>query len=334
MLRADNGDDDEGENEDEAEDSTDRDGLHRYHGATRNFVEKNSTPAIAALGVELEVYSTERGEAVRAVRYAFPDWYLEHDGSLDDSYGFEIITQPLGVNEWAAAAPRVISLLQDNETLAYSQPDPALSYGIHVNVSRSRLSPLQEARMLMFMRAHENASFIAAIAQRAALYGSDAIPFGSLHLSEQTIQHIGGLASQREHDQHGRIKYVTKPMGNGKYSAIHMHDSIAEFRLFQSTLHLPSFMKNLEFVWALIEWTDTRTATGSAWDHIDFVAWLGEKRGGEQRYPHLFAFLRKPSYMGKKYPRAIPNTWAAFLPKQTTKSMDILGGEVDLLLAA
>ena len=125
----------------------------------------------------------------------------------------------------------------------------------------------------------------------------------------------------------------SKPRGLGKYSSLNLHDGIAEFRLFQSTLHLPSFMKNLEFIWALIEWTNLKSATGAVWQHDKFIAWLGKLHGAETRYPYLFAFLRKPSYSGIGFD-SIKNVWGHLIPPQTTKSLDVVTGDADRRLAA
>ena len=303
--------------------------LSSYHGSARNFKERNVTPEVPCLGVELEVYCEYRSDAVSAARYEVPAWNFETDGSLSSDYGFEIISQPLGVNEWRETAPRLLTALLDKGACAYTQPDSGKHYGIHVNIARRHLTPLQEARMLMFMHDAQNLEFIMAIAQRAVLYGgSSLVPFGSI--DDVKVRHVGGLSEV----SNGRNGYVKKPVGRGKYSAINMHERIAEFRIFQSTLHHDSFMKNLEFVWALVEWTSTKAATGTAWLHTDFVRWLGSKPANEQKYPHLFAYLRKPSYMGKGFPSRVHNKWAHLLSKTTTKSLDVVSGDEDQRLAA
>lgn len=297
----------------------DDDGLMGYHSSDRNFIERNATPSVPALGVELEVYADDRHSSVHAAKDATNNWYFERDSSLDDYHGFEIISQPYGPTEWPEQAKNVLDALMESSACAYSHPDKHNNYGIHVNVHRKHFTGLQEARMLMFLLDTGNAEFVRAIAQRQAIYGSGQ-NFGTIE--KPTVRAIGG------------IDYNKKPYSLGKYSPLNLHGNLAEFRLFQSTLHYPSFMKNLEFVWALIEWTSVKSATGNSFSHIDFIRWLAAKPTSEQQYPHLLAFLRKPSFMGKRYTERIRNTWSHLLPKQTTKSLDVVSGEPDLRLAA
>lgn len=309
-----------GEYDDYDDDEEDSDGLRDYHSSDRYFSEENETPHVPALGVELEVYSEHRRKSVYAAKNVTSDWYFEHDGSLDDDYGFEIISQPYGPLEWPEQAKSVLDALTKSGAVAYTQPDDDACYGIHVNVHRRSLSRLQEARMLMFLLDDTNLDFVRAIAQRNAIYGGNSINFGSV--KKATVRNVGGFNNDM------------RPYSLGKYSPLNLHDNLAEFRIFQSTLYYPSFMKNLEFVWALIEWTNVKSATGCSTNHLDFVKWLGASPARERQYPNLMAFLRKPSYMGKQYHERIYNSWNHLLPKQTTKSLDVVSGEPDLRLAA
>ena len=291
----------------------DYDGLHDYHGAHRDFVEQWTDKRFVPLGVEIEVYSSDRYDTVSSLRDKFPEVYLERDGSLDDDHGFEIITQPYGKTEWAEFVPRLMTHLLDRKVLGYNHPDDN-SYGIHISINREYLSPLQEARMSLFLTAEENIGFVKAIAQRNAIYGGESsMHMGSLSKPEQTIRKCGGL------DWNSRAG-KKKIMGMGKYSPLNLKHSIAECRIFQSTLHPQSFMKNLEFMWALVEWTSTKSATGSSWLHTDFVKWLANRPNVETDYGYLTAYLRRPKYVVKRGRGAITNTWLGELPHITTKS--------------
>ncbi|MDP3308281.1 hypothetical protein [Methylotenera sp.] len=313
---------DEDRDEDDEDRDEDNDGLVDYHSSFRNFREQNSTPAVPALGVELEVYAEDRGDCVESVKNEMPnDWIFERDASLCESYGFEIISQPYGPTEWAEHAVNLLRTLNNNDACGYSG-DAGSGYGIHINVHRRNLSPLQEARLMMFLLVDSNREFVKSIAQRDQIYGSSLHQIGSI--MAPTIAKIGGL--------HTRTK--RKPQGLGKYCPLNLNNDIAEFRLFQSTLYLPSFMKNLEFVWALVEWTNVRATTGTSTDHMQFVMWLGATSERIQRYPHLVAYLRKPSFLGIGFEARIKNTWRHLLPVTTTKSHDVVSGNADLRLAA
>jgi hypothetical protein len=297
----------------EDEPDEDYDGLHDYHGAYRDFVEQWTDKRFIPLGVEIEVYSHDRYDVVSSLRDKFPELYLERDGSLDDDHGFEIITQPYGKTEWAEFAPRLLNHLLERKVLGYNHPDDN-SYGIHISMNREYLSPLQEARMSLFLTAEENIGFVKAIAQRNAIYGGEAsMHMGSLAKHDQTIRKCGGL----DYNSRAGKKKIN---GMGKYSPLNLKHSIAECRIFQSTLHPQSFMKNLEFMWALAEWTSTKSATGSSWLHTDFVKWLAARPNVEVDYGYLTAYLRRPKYVVKRGRGAIANTWLENLPHITTKS--------------
>lgn len=299
------------------EDSDDDDsGLSGYHDSRRNFVERAVDKRFVPLGVELEVYAEERREAVMAVRGEFgDDLYFERDGSLDDYHGFEIITQPLGKTEWADYAPKLLDVLTRKGVVGYNHPDTSNSYGIHISVNRNYLSPLQEARMSMFLTAHENSAFVRSIAQRERIYGGESSrQIGSIYSGEQKIRNIGGI------NQYHPNKKI---YGMGKYSPLNLKDYVAECRIFQSTLHTESFVKNLEFMWALVEWTSVKTASGSSWMHTDFVKWLCARPDVEVDYPYLLAYLRRPQYRVKRGNGVIKNTWLELMPKETTKSKPV-----------
>jgi hypothetical protein len=300
---------------DNDDDEDEDDGLHGYHSAHRNFVEQSQDKRFVPLGVELEVYADNRYDAVQSIRSnaRFNDTYLERDGSLDDDHGFEIITQPLGKVEWETFAPALLNTLMDNKVLGYNHRDTHTSYGIHISINREYLSPLQEARMSLFLTATENEGFVKAIAQRNAIYGgSTSIQIGSIGKTEQRVSRVGGLGSYN--------KGKKKIYGMGKYSPLNLKNDVAECRIFQSTLHPQSFMKNLEFIWALVEWTNVKSATGSSWLHTDFVQWLAARPGSDVDFGNLTAYLRKDQYIVKRGVGAIANTWAKLLPRITTKS--------------
>lgn len=278
--------------------------LASYHGTPRKFTPYDATPSLhrPPLGVELEVYNEDRGFIVCKLHEQFnkrpsPAWtqlILERDGSLDDDYGFEIVTQPLGLAEWNDLGPRLLNTLRDDGTLAYQTGG---TYGIHVNIARRSLSPLQEARMMLFLCAEENRRFVQCVAQRGDIYHAE-LGIGSLFNTKPTkannydygtpISRIGSL--RRAPDEKPKI------MGRGKYCPINWKRDVGEFRIFQSTLNEESFFKNLEFVWALAEWTHPMSATGSSWYFVEFLKWLGQRPKARKDYKNLLAYLRRPKH--------------------------------------
>lgn len=295
------GSDDEDEDGDEDEAPRRTNGLDGYHNADRHFIERNRTPLVAALGVELEVYNEDRGDMVSTLRDTFDDLILERDGSLNEHYGFEIVTQPYGPTEWADFAPKLLSCLRENDTKGYQTPGHQL-YGIHINVHRRHMSPLAEARIMMMLCAEKNKNFVRAIAQRESIYSSS-IDIGQLFAP--TIQQITDGRGLQHRD--GKRKLA----GAGRYCPINWQSNIAEFRIFNSTLNEVSFMKNLEFVWALIGWT--KESTGSSTCHRDFIKWVASPQQ-RSTYPNLLNYLSRKAFFTKGGNR-IENTWLPLINK-------------------
>lgn len=291
----------------EDEDNEDYDGrdnednITDYHSARRDFQERCEGPE-PALGMEIEVYARNgKRNLFDALRqeYTADDLIIERDGSLDGAYGLELITQPMGRKEWEEFLPTITKIMKDERTIAYNEPAGS-GYGIHISLSRRHMSPLAEARMSMFMTAAENTDFIRAVAQRASIYRAEV--------------DMGGVEQMRL----GRISYgmrtlwrgnktVHKIQGRGKYCPINWKDNLAEFRIFQSTTNPSSIAKNLDFIWALYAWTKPEAASGSSFNHRDFVTWV-MLPGNRKQYPHLVAFLSKSKFYGTNF-SPINSSW-------------------------
>jgi hypothetical protein len=294
--------------------------LDDYHRATRIWREQWADKSYIPLGLEIEVYAKPRYDVVSFLREEFPNkMYLERDGSLNSSYGFEIITQPYGKKEWEEFAPKLLNLLKKNGAVAYNSP-AGPGYGIHINLNRKHLSPLQETRMFMFLAAAENRDFVTAIAQRSNVYRAQ-VNIGSTIKEDQTVRRFGGLQTTSEGYNASGQRIVKKQLvGVGKYAPIKLHEKRLEIRIFQSTLNGSSFMKNLQFTWAMVEWTSTKSSTGTSWMHTDFVQWLSKRPHAERDYPHLMAFLRKPKFE-RIDDNKVSNTWLEHMPKETRRSI-------------
>lgn len=308
------------------EDEDDGSGLNGYQQSCRDWVithEKKGYPfeEAPALGMEIEVYSESRYDTVSALHefsrgseWGLPRLLLERDGSLDDDCGFEIITHPMGLYEWQTSGPLLVQELRRLNAVAWDATGG--QYGIHLTVSRRFLSPLQEARLMMFLAAEPNINFVMAMAQRSSIYNA-ALNIGQL--GRPTISSVspGGLNPKNRNG-----KYQKKMRGAGKYAPINFKDTLAEFRIFQSTLHPQSFMKGVEFIMALIEWTNPMSATGSAWFYEDFLRWLQKRPMARKHYPSLIAYLERDRFPVKGL-RSLPNMYKGFLPRQTLEAEQV-----------
>lgn len=300
--------------DDEAEEEEDSDPglLSGYHcSSQRRFVESNSGKW-PALGLELEVYCEDRYDCVTHMREKFgTKFFLERDGSLDNEYGFEIISHPLGRSEWAEAQSELLNTLRDYDVVGYNEPAGS-SYGIHLTTHRRHFSPLAEARISMFLSACENGNFIRALAQRNQIYSAEV---GIDSVLKPRISNVSyGLNSDYTRPRNEKRKNRPKKIqGRGKYCAVNWKDNLAEFRIFQSTTNPSSFAKNLELIWALWKWTLPESCTGSSYLHTDFLRWLNLPQNRKD-FPNLTAYLSKKVFYGTNFVPFI-STWQHLMVK-------------------
>ena len=199
------------------------------------------------LGVELEVERHESsGEALHDIARVLLDaandagrrLFAEHDGSLCD--GFELITQPLGLDDQRALWSRVLALPTVRELRAHD----TTTCGLHVHVTRAGLSRLQIAKAVVFLNDARNEDFIRAIARR---YGN-----GYCKLKRVAL---GQAASSYD-----------------RYEMLNLTSSrTVEFRLFRGTLRATTLLACVEFAHALLEWCKVASCGALTWQ--SFVTW-------------------------------------------------------------
>ncbi len=298
----------QGNDEDSDEDRPSNDGLSAYHNGYRNFTEINSTGKYPALGAEIEVYCKERAIVVSYLK-DIGGLVLERDSSLDDYNGFEIITKPYGREEWGHMVESIFNTLKEHKAVGYNEPAGS-NYGIHLTVHRRFLSPLSEARIAMFLVDEVNQNFVRAIAQRAQIYSAHhGVGMGTV--VKPNLRSVSNGLIKSYSGPNYEIAKSGKIYGKGKYCPVNFKEDLAEFRIFQSTTNPVSFVKNLEFVWALIKWTNA--STGCSHDHRDFLLWLNTPQQRSE-FPVLSTFLSKRSFYGKNFTPII-SSWQALMRK-------------------
>ena len=216
------------------------------------------------IGIELEVEGCESAEqAAEYIRQFLPAAYctLKRDSSLGED-GVEIVTRPdsfdVHKKMWAP--------------FFANSPGRALSSwntgrcGLHVHVNRGILSDLQIGKMLCFLNEPAALNFISKIAGRAPG-----------HWCKAHKKKISDL--RHEHD---------------RYAALNVTGArTVEFRIFKGTLNEAGFMKNLEFVQALVAFTAPATRSiADATSYRAFCNWLPKKD-----YPNLHAFLKRKGFL-------------------------------------
>ena len=151
---------------------------------------------------------------------------FKHDGSLASSGGFEIVT-----------APADLPLHKEKFTPVFNEFPPELivdsSTGMHIHLDRNALSPLMLGRMTEFMHNPNNKDFIQVVGERVFNTYSNQLGLGYRNVLDSSN-------------------------GGSRYGTLNLcPQQTVEFRIFKSPKTFPSFIKNLEFVVALVQYFRT-----------------------------------------------------------------------------
>lgn len=293
-------------------------GNYHSHKNTWMFIpQRKGKEKSIPMGVEIEMHST-LGNSKRAaissasqIHLNHPDnqYYFEWDGSLVDG-GFEMVTNPMTLEfhqEWWEPVLKTLRKyavgysveqqykknnkrgdLDDFEKEAAE--GESYDYGIHVTISRKNIPDAAIAKLCKFFGDSKNKAFLWAVAQRAKMYGGYTL--GSSNnpkLADTLIIKDKKVAGGVDRRQPVNIKGT----------------SFIEFRLFRSTLNQVSFLKNLEFIDAIINYL--KSAPGVKVDHRTFILWL-QKPENSKRYPNLLTYLQHPLFFVKGAGK-VKNDW-------------------------
>jgi len=197
---------------------------------------------------------------------------LKNDGSLDN--GFEIVTAPATLNAqkhyWSKFCAENF-----NEHLSAWHTNTC---GFHIHVSRKSLTPLDIGKLLVFVNAPNNSSFIRQIAGRSS-------------------------------DQWARRSAKSVKDGlnrSDKYEAINLgKERTIEFRIFRGNIGKLGIMRTYEFVHALVMFvkqsaldkdTDVQLKNLTYTNLIKFVG----KPNNRSQYPYFYTWLVKQGYINSK----------------------------------
>lgn len=167
--------------------------------------------------------------------------FFENDGSLN--HGFEIITQPMGLDKHR----ELWEFLKSRDAVKGLRSHQTTTCGLHVHVSREKMSKLQIAKIVAFVNAPENEQLIRAVARRYA---------------------------------EGYCKIKNKKIGQSahsddRYEAVNITPRrTIEFRIFRGSLKYESVMAAIEFSNALVDFcAEGRTSIQdlNADKFIDFI---------------------------------------------------------------
>jgi len=256
-------------------------------------------------GVELEIIhgsgKTNRyvgaAEAIAQYRYIrlgrerkeWPWIIVEYDGSLRDDesgeyYGFEVIFHPVSpqfAREHEDLFGVVLETLAGHGMISYGSVKFRKSDGVridcgqHVSVTREPISPLSQVKLLSLF--YNNPDFMWKVSRRSWAALKD-------WASVQRPKVEGGY----------ELSYAEIVSGKAeadKYTALNFKPDVIEIRMFRGTLKLESFMMNLQFSEAAVEFcmdrhyglTDmsvenfVRYICRRERDFVELTAWMREK---------------------------------------------------------
>jgi len=220
-------------------------------------------------GIELEVEVDEQLDrrpayAKRILKLLNGFIICKHDGSIKDAntgrvIGFEIVTVPASEEvqkeKW--------NIFFDNLPKGLRSYDTK-TCGLHIHCARQPLTPLQIAKMLLFVNSKENVSFITTIAGRPP----------NTFCKIQDKQYRDARVISQEH----------------RYEALNLSNkATVEFRIFRGTLKRESMFKSLEFCAALIQFCGRGNFSIKDCRQVDkFIEYV---KLHKKDYLHLWAFI-------------------------------------------
>lgn len=243
-----------------------RSGYHSDSNARKRWSNIGNTSKNAdVFGVELEMKANSQSDLEDICARAMGCGFLaEYDGSLDEALGVEIVAPPIPLAKFRKG---VWSEFMDGIRRLGTGWDAGTGYGIHISITQSTLSKVQQGKFIRFFA--DNQAFCEAIA------GRKETSYARYHRPSWKV----GVLGETE-------KYLA--------ASIRPRNRI-EVRIFRSTLKFPSFLKNVQFVAALVEFV--RQSSMSRNTAVEFVKFASHK-SRRNRFRELLAFLADKNLNG------------------------------------
>jgi len=252
---------------------------HRCSGSSRSCIRNYTNDTASGMkpeedvalkfGIELEVgtdrgYDTDDCTQVMADALSDKDDFakygiFKHDSSIECG-GFEVVTRP----DSPAVHKRIWTKALNDPKVARHMSSWSNGFcGMHIHVSRAPLSALWIGRILVTVNSPEMSRLVGAVSGRKR--------------SRYAVFEDKRLTSGKSQD-------------GDRYEAVNTSGSrTIEFRIFRGTLDPGGFVRNIEFVEAVLAFTRPATTSltriGNAATFLDFVS------KSRKAYPVLFNFL-------------------------------------------
>lgn len=229
---------------------------HSLRGAWRN---PTYNPEGELLGIEIEVKASRRTELIRYIKSLTPSYAtIERDGSLDSSYGAEIVFRPMTVEEiYGDEFQDRFKKIKEYCT-KYRQP---IRYGMHLNVSRNWFDCHKNSELHQLKFAH--------------------LMNECLDLTEK----IAGRSSN-EYAVASNCRLAEKSVLPRKSFVNFGHSNRLEVRIFRSSLRPLDYMSQIEYTIACIEYS--RQCSIQKLNEKNFLDWIEKSKKYESLHKVLF----------------------------------------------
>lgn len=223
-----------------------RSGYHSDSSARKRWSNiGNNSKNADVFGVELEMKANSQSDLGDICARANGCGFLaEYDGSLDEALGVEIVAPPIPLAQFRKG---VWSEFMDGIRRLGTGWDAGTGYGIHISITRSTLSKAQQSKFVRFFA--DNKAFCEAIAGR-----------------KETSYARYQRQSWKVCDCYETEKYLAASIRS---------ENRVEVRIFRSTLKFSSFLKNVQFVAALVEFV--RQSSLSRNTAVEFIKFASHK---------------------------------------------------------
>ena len=230
----------------------------------------NLQPNTPYYGIELEVEKRSSADENTASKIAECFQYdipgmsefalLKSDGSL--SNGFEIVTAPATLNAHRKYWEKFFKSEVIKEVKSWNTD----TTGMHIHISRTAITNLEQGKILLFINAKKN---------------------------EEFVNHIAGRSSDQWAKKSDK-KITDCLQSSDKYEAVNTsHRNTIELRIFKGNLARLGFYRVLEFVDALVCWS--KNTSIAKLSYLDFLKYM-EQPEIRSQYPIFYGWLTRKSY--------------------------------------
>lgn len=230
-------------------------------------------------GVEIEMES-QRGNGQQALDYfrdAFggDEFYYKGDGSIYSQDGFEMVSHPRSLDSWQHLLPRLQDAMQYARSVGMRSWNTD-TCGIHIHID-SRAFGGSSAHLYRFTQfIYRNRDDMARLAGR-----------GDVHYAHYMTDYDRRVFLPRD------IKERKRQGGAGdRYMAVNLQNrSTVEVRMFRGSLKPERLIANIEFLHALLAYTQHMTTREAFAGGMRFDVFAHYALMRREDYPHLAALL-------------------------------------------